>query len=139
LGAIVYQETAAGLTPGQLTGFFAGWPNAPSPETHVRLLAQSDHIVLAVDEERGKVVGFVTAVSDGVLSAYIPLLEVLPAYHGQGIGSELMRRMLEQLRHLYMVDLLCDPELQPFYSRLGMRPGTGMLIRHYDRQAGPPS
>jgi hypothetical protein len=34
-----------------------------------------------------------------------------------------------------MVDLLCDPDVQPFYERLGMRRATGMLIRHFDRQA----
>jgi hypothetical protein len=26
--------------------------------------------------------------------------------------------------------------VQPFYARLGMRPATGMMVRHYDRQAG---
>ena len=34
-----------------------------------------------------QVVGFVTATSDGVLSAYIPFLEVVPAYRSRGIGS----------------------------------------------------
>ena len=38
--------------------------------------------------------GFITATSDGALSAAIRLLEVLEAYQGQGIGSELLRRML---------------------------------------------
>ncbi len=32
--------------------------------------------------------------------------------------------------------MLCDPDLQPFYARLGLRPATGMLLRNYDRQAG---
>ncbi len=81
-------------------------------------------------------VGFINAISDGVLSAYIPLLEVLPAYQGQGIGTELARRMLDKLRDLYMIDLLCDADLQPFYARLGMRPYTAMLFRNFDRQNG---
>jgi hypothetical protein len=25
------------------------------------------------------------------------------------------------------VDLLCEPDLQPFYSKLGMQPAAGML------------
>jgi ribosomal protein S18 acetylase RimI-like enzyme len=83
----------------------------------------------------GPVVGFITAISDGVSAAYIPHLEVLPAYQGRGIGSELVRRMLARLRGLYMIDLTCDPDVQPFYARLGMRPSTGMLVRNYDRQA----
>jgi ribosomal protein S18 acetylase RimI-like enzyme len=127
---IVYIESVEGIRPGQLEGFFVGWPNPPSPETHLRLLANSDHIVLAVDGGTGNVVGFITALSDGVLAAYLPLLEVLPAYQGQGIGSELIRRMLEKLDGLRIVDLMCDPELQPFYARFGMKPYCGMIIRN---------
>jgi ribosomal protein S18 acetylase RimI-like enzyme len=75
-------------------------------------------------------------VSDGVSCAYIPHLEVLPAYQGQGIGTELIRQMLAKFRQLYMIDLICDPELQPFYERFGMHKVTGMVVRNYDRQAG---
>jgi len=118
-------------------GFFAGWPNPPSPEAHYRILAGSAAIVLA-REPGGDVVGFVTAVSDGVSCAYIPHLEVLAAYQGQGIGAELVRRMLARLRHLYMIDLVCDPSVQPFYERLGMRAVVGMVVRNYDRQGCEP-
>jgi ribosomal protein S18 acetylase RimI-like enzyme len=97
---------------------------------HLAILKRSDHVVLAVDGDQ--VVGFITAISDGVLSAYIPLLEVLPSYRQQGIGSELVRQMLEKLRGLYMVDLVCDPELQGFYARLGMKPYAAMIIRNFD-------
>lgn len=135
-GAITYQEDLAGVGPADLAGLFAGWPNPPSPATHLRLLAGSGALVLARDAATGRVVGFITAVSDGVLCAYIPLLEVLPAYRGRGIGTELARRMLAKLQGLYMVDLLCDPEAQPFYARLGLRPAVGMMARNYARQAG---
>ena len=63
-------------------------------------------------------------------------MEVLPAYQGQGIGRELMRRMLDKLRNLYAVDLICDPDMQPFYARFGMRPASAMMIRNYDLQSG---
>lgn len=131
-----YQRSLEGVTADQLHGFFVGWPNPPSAATHWRLLQGSQHFVLALDEATGQVVGFITAISDGVLSAYIPHLEVLPAYQGRGIGSELVRQLLDQLRELYMVDLICDPELQPFYERLGLRPWSGMVLRNYDRQSG---
>ena len=83
--------------------------------THLRLLHGSDEIELATDEETGQVVGFATAITDGVLSAYIPLFEVLPAYRGRGVASELVRRLLKKLDHHYMIDLLCDADLQPFF------------------------
>jgi ribosomal protein S18 acetylase RimI-like enzyme len=112
-----YAESLAGLEPEQLQGFFVGWPHPPSPQRHLEILRGSAAVVLAREDER--VVGFVTAISDGVLSAYIPLLEVLPEYQGRGIGTELMRRMLARLEGLYMVDLSCDAPLEPFYVRLG--------------------
>ncbi|MEA3310076.1 MAG: GNAT family N-acetyltransferase [Chloroflexota bacterium] len=133
---ISYADNLTNITLDKLQGFFVGWPHPPSPQTHLRILQQSYRIVLAVDDETGKVVGCLNAISDGILSAYIPLLEVLPAYQGQGIGRELVRRMLAQLDDLYMVDLTCDPDLQEFYIALGMRRATGMLRRNYERQAG---
>jgi len=133
---IRYTSDLAGIRADHLQGFFEGWINPPSPQTHLALLAHSDYVVLARDGEIGNVVGFVTAIGDGILSAYIPFLEVLPSSRGQGVGRELMRRMLERLGDFYMVDLLCDPELQPFYARLGMSPATGMMLRNYDRQSG---
>jgi ribosomal protein S18 acetylase RimI-like enzyme len=133
---IEYRASLEGLTPDALPGFFVGWPNPPSPETHLRILQGSDAVVLALDGAR--VVGFITAISDGVLAAFIPLLEVLPPYQGRGIGSELVRRMLARLAHLYAVDLVCDLEMQPFYARLGMHPARGMLLRNYVNQAGAP-
>ncbi len=74
-------------------------------------------------------VGFVTAISDGVLSAFIPLLEVLPERQGEGIGTELVRRLLAELEDFYMVDLMCDPELETFYSRFEMVLLSGMGLR----------
>jgi ribosomal protein S18 acetylase RimI-like enzyme len=129
---IEYRMDLDGITPDQLTGFWEGWPSGPAPEAHLRLLAGSEAIVLAIDPAAdGRVVGFVTAVGDGVLAAYIPLLEVLPAYRGRGIGSELVRRLLERLRDRYMVDLVCDEDLVPFYERFGMvRHGAMILRRH---------
>ena len=133
---IRYQTTLEGISPAMLTGFFVGWPTPPSPEAHLRLLTGSQAVVLAIDEDAGTVVGFITATSDGVLTAFIPLLEVLPAYQGAGIGSELVRRMIAQLDGLYAVDLACDDDLVPFYERLGFAPGRAMLRRDYRHQAG---
>ena len=124
--APVYTTDVAELTPADLEGFFVGWPSQPSPEWHLEILRGSDHVVLAREGDEGPVVGFVTAISDGILSAFIPLLEVLPSRQGHGIGSELVRRMLAELDGFYMVDLVCDATLEPFYRRLGLTAMTGM-------------
>lgn len=132
-----YTRLPDDVTPGMLDGgFFEGWPSPPSAQTHARLLQQSTYVVVAIDEEAGKVVGFITAISDGVLAAYIPLLEVLPAWRGHGVGTELVRRMLDALDGLYMVDVMCDEDVQPFYERLGLHRASGMIRRDYGRQSG---
>jgi predicted N-acetyltransferase YhbS len=133
---IRYTDSTIGITEGQLNGFFEGWPDPPTPATHMKILEGSNVVVIAIAEEESRVVGFVTAVTDGVLAAYLPLLEVLPEYRRRGIGSELMRRVMEKLEGLYMVDLLSDPETEPFYSRFGMKPAHAMTVRRYERQSG---
>ena len=129
---IEYTTSVEGLVAGDLDGFFVGWPNRPTPELHLRLLHGSEYVVLARDSETGRVVGFVNAVGDGVVSAFIPLLEVLPDYQKRGIGTELVRRMLELLEDRYMVDLGCDEDLAPFYERFGMSRGISMITRNRD-------
>ena len=133
---IEYSDDVSRIGVEQLQGFFNGWPNAPSPEAHLRLLHDSSHAVVAIHRESNSVVGFVTALTDGVLSAYVPLLEVLPAYRGNGIGTTLIKRVLDLLDGIYMVDLICDEHTQPFYEKIGMRRATGMMLRRYEHQRG---
>ena len=134
---IEYSESVDDLHASDLAdGFFEGWPNPPDAATHLRILRCSSEVVIARDVESGLVVGFVTAISDGTLSAYIPLLEVINSHRQRGIGSELVRRMLRKLDGLYMVDLVCDPGMTAFYERFGMSSGTAMIIRRMERQDG---
>jgi ribosomal protein S18 acetylase RimI-like enzyme len=88
--------------------------------------------MLAIDDETAQVVGFATAIGDGVLVAFIPLVEVLPAYRHRGIGTELIRRLLGRFEGRYSIDLVCDPEMIGFYERLGATIGTAMMWRDRD-------
>jgi len=131
-----FTTSLEGIDESYFQGFFVGWPNVPTIKKHLDLLKNSSHFVLAIDTENKRVIGFVTAITDKTLAAYIPFLEVLPAYQKKGIGKKLVVRMLEILKDYYMVDLLCDPELQPFYENVGMSKATGMMRRNYYKQSG---
>lgn len=133
---IKYSNNLKNITTENLEVFFDGWPNPPSAAKHLELLKNSDYIWLAVDDNTGNVIGFITAISDKVLSAYMPLLEVLPEYKNKGIGSELVKRMLETLKDYYMIDLLCDENLVDFYKRFKMFKSQAMIIRNHQNQNG---
>jgi GNAT superfamily N-acetyltransferase len=135
---VSYSSDVSQVRPEQLEGFFVGWPSAPSPEQHLAVLRGSWRAVVA-REDNGRVVGFVTMISDGVLTAFVPWLEVLPSHQGRGIGTELLRRVLDGTEQLYSVDLLCDEPLRPFYRRFGFVPVPGMGLRNPTALRRPPS
>ena len=125
---IRFGEEPGTLCAAQLVGFFVGWPEPPSPQQLLDVLRGSYRCVYAMDG--GHVVGFAHAISDGVLTGYVPWLEVLPSHQGAGTGSALLTRLLGRLGHLYSVDTVCDPELRRFYERFAMRPLQGMGLRN---------
>lgn len=127
---IVYSTDLSSLAEDDLDGFFVGWPSPPTRTQHLAVLRASYRAVVGRESESARVVGFVNMISDGILTAFVPWLEVLPEYHGRGIGTELMQRVLINTEHLYSIDLTCDEPLRPYYERLGMRAVTGMAVRH---------
>ncbi|MCM3236577.1 GNAT family N-acetyltransferase [Heyndrickxia oleronia] len=133
---MIYKNSLDEVSSDMLDGFFVDWLNPPNPQTHLKLLKNSSKVVIAIDNNTNQVVGFITTISDGVLSAYIPLLEVLPEYNNKGIGKELVKRILKELDDIYMVDLCCDDDLVPYYEKFGMRKSNGMIVRNYEMQSG---
>ncbi len=68
-----------------LTGFFVGWPSPPAAAALHQVLAQSTACVVA--REVNEVVGFINALSDGLLAAYLPLLEVRAEFQAGASGQ----------------------------------------------------
>jgi ribosomal protein S18 acetylase RimI-like enzyme len=85
----------------------------------------SAYAVSALDGYR--LVGFARAIS-GAFNAYVSTVAVLPGYQRQGIGRELIRRLLTGRDHLLFV-LHAATELHPFYLRCGFHPASDMLRR----------
>ena len=44
--------------------------------------------------------------------------------------------MLLKLKKAYMIDLVCDADLQKFYKKFNMFPAVAMIKRNYSSQAG---
>ena len=69
-----YIDSISKIKSEQLQGFFVGWKSPLTPERHFQLLQGSTHFIVAIEDN--KAVGFITALTDGVTSSFIPLLEV---------------------------------------------------------------
>ena len=85
-----------------------------------------------------RVAGYAAVVSNGVTDAYIQDVMVHPAYQHQGIGQQMMQRILDRLRAegVYMVSVIYgETDLQRYYESFGF---TTMLcgqmeLRHDQR------
>lgn len=115
-----------------LAGFFVGWPHPPSLDDRMAILSSADEVVVCRTPDGG-VVGIATAITDHRFAAYIPLVEVLPGYQRLGIGSRMVRSLLELLGSCYMIDLVCDDDVVPFYERLGGTRLNAVAWRNHDR------
>ena len=137
MGEIKIVRDVGIITSKSMTGFFQGWNNPPSELTLHQLLVSAPQKSIAIEMSSKKIIGFTYAISDLLLSAYVPLLEVLPEWRSQGLGSRLVEDLLDQLKDYYMIDVSCDAELSRFYEKLGFeKAGAGMIKRNYKMQSG---
>jgi len=54
---IEYVDSTQDVSPQMLQGFLRGSERPPDPKTHLRILENSDRVVLAVDSKRDRAVG----------------------------------------------------------------------------------
>lgn len=127
MAPIEYLTVNDRISPDMISGFFVGWPDPPTPEKLIETMAGSYRRVWAVQD--GKVIGYINAISDGVLNAFIPWLEVHPDHQDEGIGTELVRRVVAELDGMYAIDLCCDTDLLPYYEKLGFITFGGAGLR----------
>ena len=128
---IYYQDRFEGIDASKLEGFFKHWHHPETPEHHFKMLKQSSYFIVAIDSSKDRIIGSITVLTDDVQVVYISMLEVLAEYRGQGIGSELVRRILKKYKHIPAIDLMCAPTTQAFYKRLGMQASAGMVVRNH--------
>lgn len=105
----------------------AGWgERGGSVSALAQVIAGSRWVVTAWDE--GVLVGFVRAISDGVTTAYVTDVVVAITHRKRGIATGLVQQLLDGRDAIQFV-LRAEPELHPFYQRLGFGDPDRMLRR----------
>ena len=94
-----------------------GFDNGRTPEALERSFAAAQHVVLARDGDH--VVGMARLLSDGVCNAYLVDVWTLSSYRRQGIGSEMVRHLLEAVPGQHVG--LQTEDAESFYASLGFR------------------
>ena len=93
------------------------WSSASRPQKLFAALRASHTVVNARVGER--LVGIGNAISDGFLVVYYPHLLVHPEFAGRGIGSAIMRRLMETYQGFHQQMLTADAAAIGFYEAMG--------------------
>ena len=97
-----------------------------SPDEHRRAFDASFVTVFARHD--GRLVGFGRAMSDGVYQAAVYDVAVIPDYQRQGIGSTIMKNILNKISHCNVI-LYAAIGKEGFYQTLNFRKmKTGMAL-----------
>ncbi|TDD44387.1 N-acetyltransferase [Kribbella antibiotica] len=111
-----------------------------SAETEL-VLRESDLIVALVDDDR--LAGFARVLTDYAHVALVLDVVVSPDTRGAGHGATLMETIVTHpsLQQVRSIELVCQPELVPFYSRWGFTDevGQSLLMRRSVRSSAASS
>ena len=107
----------------------ANWSSGNYPDKLVIALQNSSSVFTAWDG--GKLVGLINVLDDGIMTAYIHYLLIMPEYQRIGIGEKLVTMVSEKYKtYLRIVLIAYDKEIG-FYKHCGFEIGeekTPMFI-----------
>lgn len=104
-----------------------GWQHrVADPEKFKKTLENTTRTVIAVEGPR--VVGFARAVCDEVSNGYISMVAVAPDRRREGIGSELVRRLMKDDPNITWI-LRAGSGSESFWQKNGFRPSAVAMER----------
>lgn len=96
-----------------------GWSDAQQPHL-LDCLMNSPTVITAWDGDR--LIGLGRAVDDGCMAAFLHYVLVLPEYHGQHIGENIVRRICQKYEFYHYVQVVpVDGRNAPFYEKCGFK------------------
>ena len=124
----VRDEVGADHLPHLMELFASAWWTAGRTVSDVtRILAASDLVVALIHRRSGRLVGFARVITDEVYLAVVLDVIVAPGSRGSGLGATLMDAIVRhpRLAAVRSLELVCQPDLMPFYRRWGFSEQVG--------------
>ena len=126
---ITLQHDLAGVDWSELARLYQATLGPDEPQQLERTWLRSYATILAYDGAR--MVGAARAISDGEREALIVGVAVLPEYQRRGIGTLMMRDLVERLDGAAIVLTCSEDASVPFYRGLGFRTHKRVMVLHY--------
>jgi len=128
---ITIKDKTQALTSAQLEDLFLSveWSSGHYPDKLAIAMQNYETVFTAWDGER--LVGLISAMDDGIMTAYIHYLLVRPEYQGKGIGQQLIERTKEKYKDYLRIVLVAYDKECGFYEHCGFKKGedeTPMFI-----------
>lgn len=113
--------------PGVLELLSQEWWTAHRPSDVVEKSLRNSQLVFVACSPQGSVVGAARVLTDFTYLAMVLDVMSSKAHRGEGIGAALMDAIIEHpsLQQVDSIELVCQPELQPFYARWGFTGDVG--------------
>jgi ribosomal protein S18 acetylase RimI-like enzyme len=118
------------FTAKQLQELFLSveWSSGHFPDKLV--IAMKNYVTVYSAWDGEKLVGLISTMDDGVMTAYIHYLLVRPEYQGMGIGKELVRMTTEKYKDYLRILLIAVDEKVNFYKHCGFEVCEGSVPLH---------
>jgi GNAT superfamily N-acetyltransferase len=96
------------------------WESGKYPERLQSAMQNSHTVVSAWDGE--VLVGLINALSDNVMTVYFHYMLVHPQYQFNGVGTKMMKMMLEKYKDFKTKFLVSYESAERFYGKFGYKP-----------------
>jgi aralkylamine N-acetyltransferase len=124
----------SGLFIEQITALYRSqgwWNGSDNPDLVLRII-QGSHCFMVAQHDQ-EIVGMGRAISDRTSDAYIQDVTVKKKFRGQGIGTYIIRMIINrlQLDGIFWIGLIAEKGSHGFYEPIGFRPminSTPMIL-----------
>lgn len=99
------------------------WSSGSYPEKLVIAMRNSSSVFSAWDDD--KLVGLINVLDDGIMTAYVHYLLVMPEYQHIGIGKKLLKMVSENYKNYLRILLIAYDKEIDFYKHCGFEAGEG--------------
>jgi len=129
---ITIKDKSQALTSAQLEDLFLSveWSSGHYPDKLAIAMQNYETVFTAwdgdpsTDPEQAKLVALISAMDDGIMTAYIHYLLVRPEYQGKGIGEQLIERTKEKYKDYLRIVLVAYDKECGFYEHCGFKKGV---------------